>query len=788
MRTLVLFSLFLLAIAADDDRTRSPFFWVQNVSDPTIDCFPLNATWIHVDIDGVIANVKVTQLYQNRGTLPLDAMYVFPASTRASIRGMQMHVNDRLIVAELHDKDEARTLYAQAKDAGKTASLLEMERPNVLNMNVGNILPDDVVRVEIFYTELLQVEAGVYSFMYPATVMPRYGAADMTPVVSRGDAPLFDYGLEGVIHAGMPISVLRSPTHALHMGGNLSDGVATMRFKERTAGAGTKDLLIEYSLAGKAPAVGTLFYDASADDGVGGPFRVHKQADNSTTLEWDRPQENFFLTMVQPPAPGFEGEPAPREFLFILDVSGSMEGFSHDTSVKLLHRIIGQLRPTDYFNMVAFEFGDKTFKPFSVPANTATIKEALHAIKYEWGTGGGTNLLGALKNALALPRALPHVARTVVILTDGGIVVEADVFRLVQASIDKNNFFCFSIGWSPNRYLTEGIAIVGRGLEMWVHPDGDVESIAAKFMRFALHPVLTDIRVTLAPDFDASELLPVPAILLTERPLVICGKYAGALPKPGTRLLTVTGVDAQGNAWSADVLAPAEGGGAAASRALPYLWAQAKIEDYRFTADNSKERIMSLALKYNLLTEYTSFLAVDTHVRFDRNEAGSVPLVVQAIPLPMGFGEGDSFEDIGMNTQMSGTLPHGNGGTGYSSYATGYILYASGVHVPVSYGRTNQVINVGVNPETWDGEDLLLLDDDPTGAVPILDEARCPICECTKCTNVYDDIDHPTPPSTLGDANVECSPCICDVLFDCVLDRTLLSSLFPYKCRICTRE
>jgi Ca-activated chloride channel family protein len=157
---------------------------------------------------------------------------------------------------------------------------------------------------------------------------------------------------------------------------------------------------------------------------------------------------------------------------------------------------------------------------------------------------------------MALPRVLPHIARTVVILTDGYVTVEPQVFELVRKNLDSSNFFAFSIGPSPNRYLTEGIATVGRGREFWVPNATFVEGHTADFLRLSLTPLLTDVRVALAPTFHAKELLPVPAILLSERPLVICGKYATPLPRPGQPLFEVTGFTANGSPWSETVFSP----------------------------------------------------------------------------------------------------------------------------------------------------------------------------------------------------------------------------------------
>ncbi|MBU2498395.1 MAG: trypsin, partial [Proteobacteria bacterium] len=170
--TLMVLAVFLVSCSGaygqpeiGEDRTLSPYFFVKS-ADPEVDQLPLKSTSVKVNISGVIADVVVTQLYKNEGKRPLEAIYIFPASTRAAVYGMKMTIGERIITAEIAKREEARHMYDAAKQAGKTASLLEQQRPNVFQMNVANILPGDTIKVELRYTELLVPTDRVYEFVY----------------------------------------------------------------------------------------------------------------------------------------------------------------------------------------------------------------------------------------------------------------------------------------------------------------------------------------------------------------------------------------------------------------------------------------------------------------------------------------------------------------------------------------------------------------------------------------------------------------------------------------------
>ena len=178
IRSILLVALMLVAktyYLYAQDQSESPYFFIPN-EEADVEAFPLLQTEADVNIVGVIADVRVTQLYQNTGKEAIEAIYVFPASTNAAVYGMQMIIGKRVVYAKIKEKNEAQQIYNKAKEEGKSASLLEQHRPNVFQMSVANIMPGDQVKVELFYTEMLVPQEGIYEFVYPTVVGPRYAS------------------------------------------------------------------------------------------------------------------------------------------------------------------------------------------------------------------------------------------------------------------------------------------------------------------------------------------------------------------------------------------------------------------------------------------------------------------------------------------------------------------------------------------------------------------------------------------------------------------------------------
>ena len=230
-----------------------------------IDQLPLKATSALVNISGVIADVTVTQVYKNEGMKAIEAIYIFPASTRAAVYGMKMVIGKRVIEAKIKKRDEARRDYEQARDQGKSASLLEQQRPNVFQMNVANIMPGDEIKVELKYTELLIPTDRVYEFAYPTVVGPRYSntkeaAASPSdkwvknPYLHEGEKPTYSFDIVVNIAAGMPIKELTSTSHKVNAT-YTSPSTAKVVLDKSDKSGGNRDYILRYRLAGDKIAI-----------------------------------------------------------------------------------------------------------------------------------------------------------------------------------------------------------------------------------------------------------------------------------------------------------------------------------------------------------------------------------------------------------------------------------------------------------------------------------------------------------------------------------------------------
>lgn len=571
--------------------------------------FGLEGSNVKVDIAGVIADVMVEQVYVNNSDQELDAQYVFPGSTQSAVYAMEMQIGDRVIEAKIKEKHQAKKIFDKAKKQGKTASLMDQERPNVFKMSLANIKPGDTIKVRFSYTETIIPKNKEYEFMFPTIVGPRYANSEhlnkdpwvanpYTDTEHPANSILDPYfNIDVDLNAGLPIQKASCHSHPDSKVKFKSESAVGFKLTDEQYEKDKGDVIFRYQLAGEKINGGMLLYDHGG--------------------------EQFFMMTMQPPARPKVEEIPPRDYLFVVDVSGSMNGFPIQISKDLIKDLLYNLRPIDRFNVMLFASGFSKFSNTMLPVTDQAVAQAMMFVDNQPGSGG-TEILPALKESLAMIDDCGR-STTVVIATDGLVTVEKEAMDLIQNNLGEANFFPFGIGTSVNRYIIEAMAHVGHSEPMVCTTRKEAKRIAREFRKMISSPVLTNVLV----DFDGLDVYDVVPRsvpdLFADKPIVVYGKYRG---KPNGKV-RVTGSNGKGQ--FAQEMAFSEWDESEANRGLRYLWARQKIKllsDYHKVSYSGKEKreIVALGLKYNLLTEFTSFVGVDEGQKKRAHvDSGSVP-------------------------------------------------------------------------------------------------------------------------------------------------------------------
>lgn len=612
---------------------------------------PLKNTKVTTDISGFQARVRVVQEFENNFTEPVEAVYTFPLSQNAAVDEMTMKIGERVVRGKILKKEEARKVYEKAKTSGQTAALLDQERPNIFTQSVAIILPNEKIIIEISYVETLKYEDGSYEFVFPMTLTPRYVPASgnagdakrIAPPVSAMRAG-HDISVEVNLNAGVPVEEIRSNSHEIQSV-NLSPNSAKISLRsEKTIP--NKDFVLRYDVLGKKMEDAVLF-SKSAKGG-------------------------FFNLILSPPERLSAEDITPKEIVFVLDTSGSMSGFPIEKAKESMKLALDGLYPNDTFNLITFAGDTDILFDQPVPATPANLEKAQAFLAGTSGSGG-TEMMKAIKAALAPSASQEHI-RIVCFMTDGAVGNEPEIIAEVKKH--KNaRVFSFGIGDSPNRFLLDNIAKEGRGEAEYVLLEEEGSRAAKRFHERIRNPYLTDIEIDWN-NLPVAEIYPkrIPD-LFGAKPVVVFGRYTKAMS--GTiKLKGKIGGQAIEREIAVNLPESEE-----SNDALATLWARTKIDELMSQSWNAeteeaaptlkiKNEITKLGIDYGLLTQYTSFVAVEE--RIVTNRAGKKVRVPVYAPSGTDFEEFGEVEGSGSGGGMASGRRSGMGSGSGSGVGYGY--------------------------------------------------------------------------------------------------------------------
>ncbi|AKJ00090.1 Ca-activated chloride channel family protein [Archangium gephyra] len=580
---------------------------------------PLQGVDVTGELLGGHARVRVRQRYRNTESKPVEAVYVFPLPSDATLTAFSMECAGRRVQGVLKEREEAFRTYDNAVTAGHGAALLDQERPNVFTAQVGNLLPGEETLVEVEFLQAIQVEEGCVRWALPTLVAPRYipgtptgdrtahGSAEPThrvPDADRITPPVGDarYGLtlDLLVSLGREV-VVESPSHTLDL--SRAEGGTRVKLSQPHV-ALDRDLVLSIRSPDTSTPLTTLV--------------THRKGEEPGT---------FALTVV-PDLLDMASGPKRQEVVFVVDTSGSMGGESLPQAQSALRLCLRHLREGDRFNIIAFDNTFRFFSPEPVTFTQRTLEQA-----DQWVTAlhasGGTELLQPM---LAAVQSVPD--GVVVLLTDGQVGNESEILNAVMGARGAARIYSFGIGTNVSDMLLKSMARQTGGAVEFIHPGERIDDkVVAQFSR-ALAPRVTGVEVRFE-GVEASELAPAePPQLVDGTPWSLFGRYT----TPGSGKLVLKGKSgAETFSLSIPVSFPARSDRPAVEK----LWAAERIRSWQDAAlvgrraQALKERIVQLALAHGIVTPYTSFVVVEERTG-ERRASGQPETRVVPVNAPAG--------------------------------------------------------------------------------------------------------------------------------------------------------
>jgi Ca-activated chloride channel homolog len=582
---------------------------------------PLKHTAVRASLSGPQSRVTVIQIFTNPFSTPIEAVYIFPLPHQAAVSDLTIKIGPRVVKGIVKRRDEARSMYEAARKQGKTAALLEQQRPNVFTQSVANILPGHEIQVEITYDEVLKYEDGTYEFVYPMVVGPRYIPAGVTdgkkvnpPVLPPGTLNPHEVSLDLSIDAGVPITKLESPSH---------------------------QIIVAPFTALTQPTSGTVKVTLSPNDVVPNKdfvlrWKVATTKPQIAVIDHRSAKGGFFMLFFQPPATAAPEAITPKELIFVLDTSGSMSGEPIAITKRAMRHALQNLNAHDTFQILRFNEGVSGMSRLPLPATPEAIRAGISYVN-GLDASGGTEMVSPLRAALAYPAT--GRLRIVVLMTDGLVGNEAEIFKMIEEDLGPDGrIFSFGVGSSTNRLLLDGVAEAGRGAAQYIALEEDPLPQVDTFYDRVRSPVLTHISLDWG-GLPVEDMSPgrIPDLFLGQ-PVVLVGRYTRGAKGSVKVRGKVAGKPVE---WSIPVELHDD---LPDNASLAQLWARRKIHELsRREAENEKP-ITELALRFGIASSFTSFIVVDEQVV---NEGGVMKTIQVPVEMPAGVSYESTVGDAG---------------------------------------------------------------------------------------------------------------------------------------------
>jgi Ca-activated chloride channel family protein len=591
---------------------------------------PLLHTDVGLDVRGLVVAATVTQQYTNSSNEPVEGIYVFPLPHDAAVYDLEIRIGDRVIRSVIKEREEAKRVYEAAKSQGKRAALLEEERPNVFTMSVANIMPGDQIDVRMRYVEPLRWEDDRMRLVFPMVVGPRYipgtqaightgtgwaadtdavpDASRITPSVRNPESRFaHDISLTVNLDPGFDATGIKSVSHAINVS-RLEDGHQHVELASGST-IPNRDFVLDVQQAASKALKTALFLSPASDSG----------------------ETNFLLAAFPPTAQA--GERMPVEMLYMIDVSGSMEGTSIQQARGALLQALDRLRPQDRFGILSFSTGYREFSSETLMATPESLDAARRYVK-GLEAGGGTEMLPALIHLMQKPE-IPGCLRHIIVLTDGDLGNEEQIFSALRTNLGNARLYTVAIGSAPNLFLATKMAQFGRGTFTHI---ADIKEIQEQMMRLfesIESPVLTDIQLSFS-GVEMAEVYPqrVPDLFM-HQPLMIYGRITKG------RIGRVHITARNGNEPYETTIA-FDAAKTTFHPGITTLWARQRVEDLMDQWGSSDEKgqaeirasVIAHAIRYRLVTRFTSLVAVEEVVA---NPSGKSKTAAVPTELPEGW-------------------------------------------------------------------------------------------------------------------------------------------------------
>lgn len=408
------------------------------------------------NVIGKFGSFEIEQVYKNNTKDVLEVGYTFPIVETATVVGFEINVGDKVLKGKCKEKGEAKKEYQKNIVKGNSAYMMEQETNNIFKISVGKIDRDEEVKVKIQYIDKFEIIDNKIQVLMPTLVTPRY-KSNITDKLVYGKV---DYTIDFNINIIKSLNrkSIYCPSHKI----NVIDEDKTER-------------------------VEVLNYDLSKD------FKLQIElkselSSNAITSKTKDEKDMIYLSFMPEILDSYED--SEKEYLFIIDVSGSMMGEKLDETKRAVIECLKQLDVGDKFNIIPFESQFEAMNIKSIEYNEENMKKAIEYIN-KLKPLGGTEILNPIKFALYEKEK----DKIILLFTDGQVGNEDEIIRFVENNVNRSRIFPFGIDTNVNSSFIKQLAKAGNGKAELIQPNEKIDDKIIRTFAIIQTPLLEELTI-----------------------------------------------------------------------------------------------------------------------------------------------------------------------------------------------------------------------------------------------------------------------------------------------------
>ena len=572
---------------------------------------------VNVSIDNQLATTKIDQVFANPNNRQLEGTYLFPLQDEVAVSNFVLYIDGQPVKAELLAKAKAKSIYEGIVRSMQDPALLEYVGTRAFQARVFPIPPNGERRIQLEYSQVIGVDSALARYTYPLRTD------------KFTNHPVGSLSVSVDLKSKHALKTIYSPSHEVAVN-RKDDHRATISYEGTNVNV-IRDFACYYSLSDK-------------DFGI--DLITHR----------DNPDEDgFFMLLISPKYEIDKKKIIEKDFIFVLDRSGSMKGPKIEQAKKALRFCVENLNDGDRFNLILF---NTDVEPFAEEL-VSVKKERKNALEFidEITGNGGTNINEALLAAISDPPDSKR-PRIVVFLTDGeatvGVTDATQILKNVSGNnADKFRIFVFGVGYDVNVNLLDKMAEQNGGTRQYVRPQENLEVAVSSFYTKVSEPVLVNLDLEIE-DIKTKNLYPqkLPHLFRGSQ-LTVLGRYVG---NGKSKLILHGDINGERKEFSNNGKFPKN---ESDHQFLPRLWAQRKVaylvDEVRLNGENKElvDEIVRLSEKYGIMTPYTSFLVTEDQATSDTLSRAPTSVELEAVKVARSSVRGRSAPKLEKESKLS---------------------------------------------------------------------------------------------------------------------------------------